>query len=168
MSTAEASMTKAKNKSWREKLEKEAPGYPKIVDVPERWARSIGHGKMVILTPKIIDRFIRTIPKGKLATINLLREKFAIEYKVDTTCPLTTGIFVWISAGAAEEDKAEGKKQITPYWRVLKEGGKLNPKFPGGILQHAKYLTDEGFQILKGKSDTSRSVNNYKQYLIKI
>lgn len=164
----ETAIKKNKKKTWREKLESEARGYPKIVEVPDRWAGTIGHGKMVILTPVIVDQFIKTIPKGKLATVNLIRKKFADEYDVDMTCPLTTGIFVWISAGAAEEDKAAGKRQITPYWRVLKEGGKLNPKFPGGVKQQAKYLASEGFQIVTANTDASWRVNNYEQYLIEI
>lgn len=144
------------------------PGYPKIVEIPQRWAATIGHGKMVILTPEIIGSFIRTIKKGKLATVNLIREKFARDYEVETTCPLTTGIFVWINAGAAEEDRLTGKENITPYWRVLKEGGKLNPKFPGGVEQHAIQLETEGFEILKDKNDMPCKVKNYQQYLIKI
>ena len=163
-----AIIKKAKKKTWREKLEKEAIGYPKIVEIPNRWANTIGYGQMVILTPKIIDNFIRKIPKGKFANINTIRQKFAEEYNVDETCPMTTGIFVWISAGAAEEDRADGKKQIAPYWRVLKEGGRLNPKYPGGVRQQAKYLEAEGFEIIRGDKDISWRVYNYENYLMNI
>lgn len=161
-------LANAKKKTWKEKLEGPKEGYPKIVDVPERWANKIGHGKMLILAPKIIDSFIKTIPKGKLATVNLIRTKFAREYRTDITCPLTTGIFIWISAGAAEEDRELGKKAITPYWRVLKEGGKLNPKFPGGVLHHAELLEQEGFQIIRSVNESSWKVKDYKNYLIQI
>ncbi len=164
----EAKVKKSKKKSWKEKLEFSAEGYPKVVDIPDNWAKTMGHGKMIILTPKIIDEYIKTIPKGKLITINLIREKFAIEYNVETTCPLTTGIFTWIAAGAAEEDRTAGKKQITPYWRVLKEGGKLNPKFPFGVDHQAKLLAAEGFEIVPGKTTANWKVNNYKDYLMKI
>jgi len=153
-----------KKTSWREKLHRTQ--FPKIVNIPDSWARRMGHGKMVILTPLIIDQFINTIPKGKLCTINGIREKFAAIYNADTTCPLTTGIFVWISAGAAEEDKARGMKRITPYWRVVKEDGKLNPKYPGGVKQQARYLEDEGFKISKGKTNSSWRVDGYERFLI--
>lgn len=156
----------SRKKSWVEKRDGEKKGYPKIVEIPENWADKMGHGKMVILTPKIVDDFIRTIPKGKLATINLIRQKFAREYNADTTCPLTTGIFTWISAGAAEEERSAGKKHISPYWRVLKEGGKLNPKFPGGVKQQAEQLSKEGFKIIPGKSDTSWKVIDYENKLM--
>ncbi|HXB10501.1 MAG TPA: hypothetical protein VNZ45_00830 [Bacteroidia bacterium] len=160
---AEKSSSK-KKKTWNEKLK--TGQKIKIVDVPDNWARTIGHGKMVILTPVIINDYIKSIPKGKLTTINEIRDKFAAEHGTDTTCPITTGIFVWISAGAAEEDRADGVKNVTPYWRVLKEGGKLNPKFPGSVKQHAFHLEKEGFTIDKGKTEFSWSVKDYEKHLV--
>ena len=152
-------------KTWNEKLHHSAPGYPKKVDIPENWAARIGKGKMIILTPLIIDSYIKKIPRGRLATINSIREHFAKEYKVRTTCPITTGIFTWISAWAAEEKKAEGSKRITPYWRVLKEGGKLNPKYPGGVVQQSKNLMAEGFQIKKGRTPATWKVVDADSFL---
>ena len=38
-----------------------------------------------------------------------------------------------------------GTGTITPYWRVVKEDGSLNPKFPGGVAQQKRYLRAEGF-----------------------
>jgi hypothetical protein len=119
--------------SWRDKLEKEMK--PKLVEVPGQWAKRIGHGKMLVPTPLLVDAVIKKIPKGKLATVNLIRDYLAEAHKADITCPLTTGIFLNIAAHAAAEDRLKGKKDITPYWRVLKESGKLNLKFPGGEKQ---------------------------------
>jgi hypothetical protein len=151
--------------TFHEKLEK---GEPKIVDIPVRWEKTVGIGKMIILTPAIINDFLKTIPKGKLATVNTIRDKFAREFNVDSTCPLTTGIFLQIAVGAAEEDLAAGKKRIAPYWRVLKEGGKLNPKYPGGVQAQAKHLREEGFAIVKGKSENSWRVEDFEDCLMKI
>ena len=136
---------------------------PKLVEVPERWARRIGHGKMLVPSPLLVDAAIKKIPGGKLATVNTIRDYLADEYKADVACPLTTGIFLNIAANAAEEDRIKGKIQITPYWRVLKEGGSLNPKFPGGVKQQAKYLKQEGFEIIKGKTNDSFVVKDYKK-----
>lgn len=158
-------MATTKTKTWRQKLEKETPGYPKTVEIPLRMARTLGVGDMVILTPKIVDTYIKSIPNCSLATINSIREHFARQYHTTTTCPITTGIFTWISAGAAEEDRAAGQKNITPYWRVLKEGGKLNPKYPGGVKQQATNLQKEGFEILKGKTENNWRVKDYQRYL---
>jgi hypothetical protein len=71
---------------------------------------------------------------------------------VDFACPITTGIFSWIAAHAAAEAEAEGKKRVTPYWRTLKTGGELNPKYPGGVEGIARRLRAEGHNIVtKGK-----------------
>jgi len=81
------------------------------------------------------------------------------------TCPMTTGIFLNIVASAAEEAKAKGEIKITPYWRVLKEDGRLNPKFPGGVMQQAKHLREEGFKIIKAKTNDIHSVKDYEKKL---
>src|SRR6476620_4785467 len=107
-------------KGWRQKLEKEMQ--PKIVDIPSRWAAAIGHGKMLVPTPMLVDGVIRRIPKGKVATSNSIRSALAEAFHADIICPLTTGIFTTIAAFTAEEDLQKGMKRITPYWRVLKEG----------------------------------------------
>ena len=130
---------------WREKLEK--PQEPKIVQVPPKMSR-FGNGTMLIPTPKLVDDLIRKVPKGKLVTVGELRRKLAKDFGTDVTCPLTTGIFVRIAAEAAEEDRANGKKRITAYWRVVKDDGRLNPKFPGGVAQQSSYLRAEGLSVL--------------------
>ena len=77
---------------------------------------------------------MRKVPKGKLTTINEIRSALARKHRVDVGCPITTGIFAWIAANAAEEAAADGAKRVTPYWRTLKTGGELNPKYPGRPL----------------------------------
>jgi hypothetical protein len=130
---------------WREKLEK--PQQPKLVKVPPKMSR-FGKGTMLIPTPKLVDELIRRIPKGKLVTVGELRRKLAADFAADVTCPLTTGIFVRIAAEAAEEDRANGRRRITPYWRVVKDDGGLNPKFPGGEHLQARWLRSEGLSIV--------------------
>jgi 6-O-methylguanine DNA methyltransferase, DNA binding domain len=136
--------------SWRAKLEK--PQEPRLVAVPPKMTR-FGSGTMLIPTPKLVDELIRKIPKGKLATVSELRRKLASDFKADVTCPLTTGIFVRIAAEAAEEDREQGRKRITPYWRVVKDDGTFNPKLPGGVAQQTRTLRAEGFEVTtSGKS----------------
>lgn len=149
--------------SWREKLEKQIE--PKIVEVPDKWAARIGHGKMLVPTPLLVDAAIRKIPRGKLVTVNILRDYLAHVHKADITCPLTTGIFLNIAAQTAEEDKEKGKIRITPYWRVLKEGGSLNPKFPGGVHKQAGYLKKEGYDITREKKGNGYMVNDFEKKL---
>lgn len=136
-----------KPKSWREKFEKPPQGLPKIVKPTSKWIDRFGGPRLFIATPKIVDAVIRKVPKGKLITVNQIREKLAKKYKADNTCPITTGIFVRIISEVAEEDLLAGKKP-TPYWRVLREAGKLNPKYHGGVNLQKRRLTDEGHKVI--------------------
>lgn len=149
---------------WREKLEK--PQEPKVVAIPPKMSR-FGKGTMLIPTPKLVDTLVRKVPKGKLITVGELRRKLAADFAADVTCPLTTGIFVRIAAEAAEEDRASGRQRITPYWRIVKDDGSLNPKFPGGVEQQGRYLRAEGFNTVRsGKKPPV--VREYEQKLHKL
>jgi alkylated DNA nucleotide flippase Atl1 len=70
-----------------------------------------------------------------------------------------------MAAKAAEEDRAEGKTDITPYWRTVKEGGVLNPKFPGGIEAQADRLQAEGHTI-EPKGKKNLRVKDYEKVLV--
>jgi hypothetical protein len=138
-------------KSWREKLA-DSKGLPKIGKVMGNMTRRWGTGTMVIPAPKEVDAIMKTVPNGRLITINEIRAALAKKHKTDIACPITTGIFAWIAAHAAEEAAAEGAKNITPYWRTLKTGGELNAKYPGGIPVLKKRLQAEGHNVVeKGK-----------------
>lgn len=139
-------------KSWREKLAKDN-GLPKVAPVPGKMAKRWGTGVMVIPAPREVDGLMRRVPRGKVTTINELRAALAKKHKADLTCPITTGIFAWIAAHAAEEAAAAGRKRITPYWRTLKAGGQLNEKYPGGIPSLKKLLASEGHEVVgRGKN----------------
>jgi hypothetical protein len=64
-------------------------------------------------------------------------------------CPITTGIFAWMAAHAADEVEAAGEARFTPYWRTLKAKGELNPKYPGGLAAIAGRLEAEGHTVFK-------------------
>lgn len=146
---------------WREKLDK--PQEPKVVAIPPKMSR-FGKGTMLIPTPKLVDTLIRKVPKGKLVTVGELRRKLAADFSADVACPLTTGIFVRIAAEAAEEDRANGRQRITPYWRIVKDDGSLNPKFPGGVEQQVRYLRAEGFNTVRNAKKPP-VVREYQQKL---
>lgn len=138
-------------KSWREKLADDK-GLPKVAPVEGKMTKKWGEGLMVIPAPREVDALMQKVPKGKLTTINELRAALARQHKANFGCPITTGIFAWIAAHAAEEAIAEGRKRVTPYWRTLKTGGELNAKYPGGIPALKKRLVAEGHKVVqKGK-----------------
>jgi hypothetical protein len=138
-------------KSWREKLADDK-GLPRVCEVSGKLTRRWGTGTFVIPAPREVDALMKQVPKGRVVTINGLRKALARKHKTDFACPITTGIFSWIAAHAAAEGEAEGAKRITPYWRTLKTGGELNPKYPGGVEKISKRLRAEGHKIVsKGK-----------------
>ena len=149
-------MTKLR-KTSREKLEKEQER--KVVDDPR------GRGRMLIPRPLDVDAMMRQVEKGKLATVDKLRERLAKDYGADFTCPLCTGIFLRIAAEAAEDDLSSGVTEITPYWRVIKTGGNLNEKYPGGIDAQATHLKEEGHTIDPGKGKKPPKVKDFEKAL---
>lgn len=159
-------MSNKARKSWHEKLEKPVKGLPKVVEVPSNWEKRMGGRKVLVPTPLMADEVIRTVPKGKLITTNQIRQILAKPYKADSACPLTLGIFLRIISEAAEEDRLNGKKQVTPYWRVVKDDGSLNPKYPGGVEAHAAHLKEEGHKITAGKGKKPPKITEFEKALI--
>lgn len=135
-------------KTWREKLA-DSKGLPKVGAIEGKMTTRWGTGTMVVPAPLEVDELMRRVPKGKVVTINELRGALARKHGVNVACPITTGIFSWIAAHAAEEAANEGARRITPFWRTLKTGGELNPKYPGGIPALRRRLQEEGHKIVK-------------------
>ena len=92
---------------------------------------------------------MRRVPRGKLISLKELRAVLAKKHCADVAFPITTGIFSWIAAHAAQEQFDFGKKRVTPLWRTLKTCGELNAKYPGGIEGLRKQLRAEGHKIVK-------------------
>ena len=154
--------SKAK-KSWQEKLNS-SNGLPKVEVITDKMSQRWGTGTVVIPAPVEVDEIMRSVPVGKLITIDQIREKLAKKHGATIGCPLTTGIFAWVAAHAAEEASAEGKENITPYWRTLKTGGVINEKYPGGVNIQRKLLESEGHKVIqKGKKYV---VANFDRYLV--
>lgn len=154
----------AKKKTWKEKLA-DSKDLPKVEKIPLRMQKKFGKGTMVIPSPNEVNAIMKKVGPGKLVTINRIREKIARKYHTDIACPITTGIFSWIAAHAADEDINTGVKNFTPFWRTVKEGGVINEKYPGGIERQTVLLESEGHHIVqKGEKWI---VENWKNSLIR-
>lgn len=155
----------ATKKTWCQKLN-EDKGLPKVELIDQKLSKRWGTGTVVIPAPIEVDQMMRKVSKGKLTTINEIRSALARKHNATIGCPITTGIFAWISANASEEQKRNGQKNLTPYWRTLKTGGFLNEKYPGGVEAQRKLLEQEGHLVVqKGKK---YFVLNYDQALASI
>jgi hypothetical protein len=141
----------AKKKSWREKLNGN-PDLPRIQEITSDTDPPRLTGWMVIPSPGEVYEIMRQIPARKLITVQEIRAILAKRHGADLACPLTTGMFVRITAEAAHEAAEEGEQGTAPYWRTLKSGGILNEKYPGGVKEQKRRLEEEGHKVvLQGK-----------------
>jgi hypothetical protein len=155
-------MTK-KKPTWTEKLQ-DSKDCPKVLPIEGKLSTRWGTGTVVIPAPLEVDAYMHQIPAGKLTTINEIRQALASKHGATIACPITTGIFAWIAANAAEEQKLQGKTDTTPYWRTLKVKGMLNEKYPGGIDIQKLLLESEGHTVIqKGKN---YYVEDYEKALV--
>ena len=154
----------AQRKTWREKLADDKD-LPKVVSITGKMSARWGQGTVAIAAPREVDAIMRKVTEVKMITINEIRQFVAKKNKATIGCPITTGIFAWIAAHAADEAAAAGEANITPYWRTLKTGGELNAKYPGGIPRVKALLEAEGHTVVaKGKRHV---VANYESQLVK-
>ncbi|MEI6157097.1 MAG: hypothetical protein WCP87_01870 [Atribacterota bacterium] len=71
-------MTK-KRKIWREKLHNDQE-LPKVVNISDTMSKRWGTGTCIIPAPREVDAIMHLIPRGKLVTINQIREVLATSY----------------------------------------------------------------------------------------
>jgi hypothetical protein len=63
-------------KSWREKL-LDSKDFPKVVEITPELSQRWGTGTVVIPAPIDVDGIMKKVPKGRLITINQIREVLA-------------------------------------------------------------------------------------------
>jgi len=138
-------------KTWAEKLA-DSKDLPRLFTIDCTKSKRWGEGTCVVPAPCEVDALMRRVPRGKVTTVNELRAALATKHGATIACPITTGIFAWIAAHAAYETERAGDGEITPYWRTLKVGGELNPKYPGGLDGVRERLEAEGHRVItKGR-----------------
>ncbi len=63
-------------KTWREKL-KDSKNLPRVVEITGKMSTRWGTGSVCIPAPIEVDEIMKQVPKGKLITINQIREVVA-------------------------------------------------------------------------------------------
>lgn len=120
---------------------------------------------MYFAPPADYDRVMRLVPFGKLLTVGEIRDYFARESGADFTEPITAGIFVSIAAWASDQRETDK----TPYWRILKAKGELNPKYPGGVMAQKEMLEKEGHTVVqRGRTNIRYYVKDYEKVLVEL
>ncbi|HEY5602481.1 MAG TPA: hypothetical protein VIM41_05185 [Gammaproteobacteria bacterium] len=130
-----------------------------IVSIPKTMEKFFGgSGKMLKPSPGTVALLVKTIPKGRVATIDAVCKKLAKKYKTEVACPATTEKSLCLAAAESVESNTR-----LPYWRVLKNSGELIRKFPEGIKGHAACLAKEGHRIVS--TGKSKGVENFESVL---
>ncbi len=106
-------------KDWTDRLN----ANPEPVLRPMPKARiGLAKGDLCLLpSARLVDDFIRAIPKGKTMSLLEMRAKLARRHKAAGTCPVYLGYHLRTVAEAACEARDRGAplRSITPVWRVL-------------------------------------------------
>ena len=141
----------------------DSKGMPRIQLVTDpATIRKYGGDRMYFAPPIDYDRAMRRVPRGMVTTVGEIRAFFAREAGADFTEPITAGVFVSIAAWASFQRQADE----TPYWRTLKAGGELNPKYPGGIEAQREKLEAEGHTVIRrGRKNFRYYVEDYEKVL---
>lgn len=133
-------------KSWRDRLAS-YPHLPSIKEIPPPMRTHHGEGTIATPSPREVEEAMRGVPEGRLATVLGIGEDIAARHRATIGCTVTTAIFAHMVAHATEE--AVAAQDRTPYWRTLKIGGELNPKYPGGIEAQMAKLEAEGHTVVQ-------------------
>ena len=139
-------MAKGK-KTWKEKLDSGGEAH---VGMMTRTISGVpAGGLMLIPTPRQVDTYIRSIPKGVSKTTKEMGDDLAKQAGADISCPLCIGIFTRISAEAAHEELVEGKlaQEVTPFWRIIPPKAKVRPKLTFGEAIVDQMRKEEGLQV---------------------
>lgn len=158
-------MANEDKKDFNAMLHKDA-GMPKIqILTDEASIQKYGGDRMYFAPPLAYDRIMKTIPYGKVVTVGEIRDHLARTNGADFTDPITAGIFVSIAAWASFQRAGDE----TPYWRTLKAGGELNPKYPGGAEAQKAKLEAEGHTIVrKGRKNIRFYVKDYEKAMVRL
>lgn len=156
-------MANEDKKDFNAMLHKDA-GMPKMQIITDEVSiQKYGGNRMYFAPPLAYDRIMKTIPYGKVVTVGEIRAYLARTNGADFTDPITAGIFVSIAAWASFQRTGDE----TPYWRTLKAGGELNPKYPGGIEAQKEKLEAEGHTIIqKGRKNIRFYVKDYEKVMV--
>ncbi len=109
---------------------------------PEK-AKRFNARTMLIPSPLDIRAALRSVSPGVTITVHEMKANLAESAGAECTCPFALGKGWQLVALAAEEDRASGEPEITPWWRMT-VAGKPSPKMPGGVENHRLRMHEDG------------------------
>jgi 6-O-methylguanine DNA methyltransferase, DNA binding domain len=133
-------------KTWTDKLN--APAEIAIKPAPVTIAGMRAGEIMLVPTAKLVDEFVRTIPKGCSTSVTDMRKALAEAHGAEVTCPIYTGYHIRTVAEAAHEMLTRGVplSEITPFWRVLDAKAPTTKRLTFGAAFVTEQRTREGLE----------------------
>lgn len=131
-------------KTWLEKFNVDREPVVEVTD--KRFADIPEGSRMLIATPKVVDDYLRQIPKGRHTSLQQMRKDLAAAYGAEYSCPITSGIFLRIVSELAYEQYQQGTplKKIAPFWRMIDKKAPLATKLSFGYDFVAAQRKQEG------------------------
>ena len=120
---------------------------------PAQYAYFGGPGQMLLPSAATVAAMLKRVPRRRLITTSLLRQKLAEQFGVQGTCPVTTRRALLTIASNPRQHGS------VAYWRVIKQNGELMDRFPEGAAGQAARLEQEGQSI-----DTRGAKPRVKQF----
>jgi hypothetical protein len=140
-------------KTWKEKIAVKKS--PKRVVLEKDFAGIPAGTLLFVGTPQIVDTYIKKIPHGRTQTMHSLRRDLAKQHDCEATCPVSTAIFVRMSAEAAWDDIEAGVAldKVSPFWRVVEPDSTIAKKLraDSAWIAHQRSIEAESKTTAKKK-----------------
>lgn len=104
---------------WRQRATKLRNAKRVTLDAP---FAGLPEGTVLFIgTPAILEKYIASVPRGEVRTLQRLRRDIARANKCQAMCPVSTALFLRMIAEVAWDEICEGRApdEVTPFWRVI-------------------------------------------------
>lgn len=117
---------------WRKRFTKAK--LPHVVVLHTDFAGVKSGTTMLISSPSDIATYLTQIPKDETRTTAQLRNALAQNADAQSTCPVTTAIYLRVVAEVSLCDLEDGKQidAVAPFWRVVTPDSKVAQKLSCG------------------------------------
>lgn len=138
--TARAQSARARSAvDWNAKLRPDMQ--PRVVTDRRRGDR------LLLPTPLLVAAELLAVPAGRTLTMSQLRARLALRHDADRTCPLMTGMYAKVIAGAVAHDLEHQRAERWPIWRLVADDGCISRAWPLNALYRATRLRGEGVKL---------------------
>lgn len=111
-------------------------------------------GRMLLPCPGTVAAVVKELPRGKVATLERLRQELARRASVEVACPFQTKQALLALAHQAS---------AVPVWRLVKKNGELLKYLPGGAEKQVALL--QGEKVETEHTPSGSRVKSLKEYL---